>query len=160
MAELFFDGDDVPQKVDAKFVHNTLPDTAGGPRKPYTLRPANQAVLDVHQIASKAEVFDIKTAPAVIEEGANAFFKLVYYLVGQGYKTKTPLCTMHIKFPGEYDGHETQLSPGLHPVVRMQIAPRFQRYIGEKVDVTFDGFLETDGLIAEAQDEATGLRQR
>jgi hypothetical protein len=157
MPDVFFDGDDVLQKVDAKFVHNTLPDTAEGPRKPYILRPANQAVLDVHQVASKAEVLNITTSPQIIEEGANAYFRLHRYLSGAGFKIKNPICTTHIKFPGEYDGHETHLHKGLYPQVRMQIAPGFRKYIAEKTETNFDGFFETDGYFAEVLDEATGL---
>ena len=56
---------DVMHKITAKFVHATLPDA----KKPYNLKAVLQPELDVHGVASKADVYNIETDPKVIEEG-------------------------------------------------------------------------------------------
>jgi hypothetical protein len=58
---------DIIHKVLGKFVHAWLP-TA---KKPYNPRAVFQPELDVHGVASKAEVYNIETDPKVIEEGFN-----------------------------------------------------------------------------------------
>jgi hypothetical protein len=69
--------DDVPTKTDVKFWPNTLPDREGQPpRLLYIARPANQAELDIHQLASKADTFNIQAKPTVIEEGMTAGMRL------------------------------------------------------------------------------------
>jgi hypothetical protein len=143
---------DVIHKVTAKFVHAFLP----GAKKPYNLRAVRQPELDIHGIASKAEVYNLDTDPKVIEEGLTAGFELIYYLAADGYKIKTPLFNLRIRLPGEYEGAETSLNEGLYPEVRMQSAAPFRQYIRERVGVQFDGVDQADGLIAEALDERTG----
>ncbi|MDR1107920.1 MAG: DUF4469 domain-containing protein [Spirochaetaceae bacterium] len=143
---------DVIHKVTAKFVHAFLPEA----KKPYNLRAVFQPELDIHGIASKAEVYNIETDPKVIEEGLTAACELMYYLAADGYKLKTPLFNLRIRLPGEYEGAETNLSEGLYPEVRMQSAAPFRRYIRDRVRVQFDGIDQADGLIAEALDEHTG----
>jgi hypothetical protein len=59
---------DIIHKITAKFVHAFLP----GAKKPYYLRAVFQPELDIHGIASKAEVYNIETDPKVIEEGRPA----------------------------------------------------------------------------------------
>jgi hypothetical protein len=143
---------DVIHKVTAKFVHAFLPDA----KKPYNLRAVFQPDLDIHGIASKADVYNIETDPKVIEEGFTAACELMYYLAADGYKIKTPLFNLRIRLPGEYEGAETSLADGVHPEVRLQSAAGFRRYIRDKVGVQFDGIDETDGFIAEAVDEHSG----
>jgi hypothetical protein len=143
---------DVIHKVTAKFVHAFLPDA----KKPYNLRAVHQPELDIHGIASKAEVYNIATDSKVIEEGLTAGCELIYYLAADGYKIKTPLFNLRIRLPGEYEGAETSLNEGRHPEVRMQSAAPFQQYIRERVEVLFDGVDQADGLIAEAVDERSG----
>jgi hypothetical protein len=149
---------DVRHKLTAKFVPTYLPDAAGssGTRKPYNLRAVLQQELDIHGIASKAEVYNIETDPKVIEEGLTAACELIYYLAADGYKLKTPLFNLKIRLPGEYEGAETALAEGQYPEVRMQSAAPFRQYIRDRVQVQFDGIDRAEGLIAEAVDARTG----
>jgi hypothetical protein len=150
---LDFKAKDIIHNVVGKFVHAFLP-TA---KKPYNLRAVFQPELDIHGIASKAEVYNIGTDPKVIEDGFTAACELIYYLVADGYKIKTPLFNTWLRLPGEYDGAETGLAPGLHAELIMQIAAALREYIKERVKVQIDGIDDADGLIAEALDEKTGL---
>ena len=143
---------DVIHKVMAKFVHAFLP----GAKKPYNLKAVFQPDLDIHGIASKAEVYNIEADPRVIEEGFTAACELIYYLAADGYKIKTPLFNLSIRLPGEYEGAETHLPEGVHPEVRLQASVALRNYIRERVQVEFDGIDQRDGLIAEAVDEHTG----
>jgi hypothetical protein len=149
---LDFEVKDITHKVTAKLVPAYLPKA----KKPYYLRAVFQPELDIHGIASKAEVYNIETDPKVIEEGLSAACELIYYLAADGYKLKTPLFTLKIRLPGEYEGAETGMPEGLHPEVRMQSAAPFRRYIRERVGVRFDGVDRAGGLIAGAVDERTG----
>jgi hypothetical protein len=149
---LDFTAKDVIHKITAKFVHAFLPDA----KKPYNLRAVFQPELDIHGIASKAEVYNIETDPKVIEDGLTAACELIYYLAADGYKLKTPLFNLRIRLPGEYEGAETSLNEGLYPEVRMQSAAHFRQYIKDRVTIQFDGIDQADGLIAEAVDEYRG----
>jgi hypothetical protein len=142
---------DVIHKVTAKFVHAFLPEA----KKPYNLRAVFQPELDIHGIASKAEVYNVKTDPKVIEDGFVGACELIYYLAADGYKIKTPLFNLRIRLPGEYEGAETSLNEGLYPEVRMQSAAPFREYIRNKVGVQVDGVDQSEGLIAETVDEYT-----
>jgi hypothetical protein len=71
---------DVIHRIAAKFVHAYLPDA----KKPYNLRAVHQPDLDIHGVASKAEVYNITTPPKVIEEGLTAGLELIYYLAADG----------------------------------------------------------------------------
>jgi hypothetical protein len=144
---------DVMHKITAKFVHAFLPDA----KKPYNLRVVHQPELDVHGIASKADVYNIQTSAKVIEDGLNAGIELIYYLTADGYKIKTPLFNVRMRIPGEYDGAETYLPSGVFPVARMQPSASFREYLREKVQVQIDGKEDVEGYIAQATDEATGL---
>jgi hypothetical protein len=148
-----FEVKDVIHKITAKFIHAFLPEA----KKPYYLRAVHQPELNVHGIASKADLYNIETPPRVIEDGFNAAIKLIYYLTADGYKIKTPLFNLRIKIPGEYDGAETHLPPGMFPMAKMQIGASFREYLKEKVEVQIDGKDDVDGYIAQATDEATGL---
>ncbi|MDR2717264.1 MAG: DUF4469 domain-containing protein [Treponema sp.] len=148
-----FDPNDVTHKIAVKFIHAYLPDA----KKPYTLRAVHQPELDIHGIASKADVYNIVTSPKVIEEGMNAGIELINYLVADGFRIKTPLFTVKLRVPGEYDGSETRLPHGVHPAARLQAGAAFRKYLKERVQVEFDGVYQGDGLIAEVRDEATEL---
>ena len=150
---LDFAAKDIIHQIVARFVHAFLPEA----KKPYNLRAVHQPELDVHGIASKAEVYNISTSPKIIEEGLNAGLELIHYLVADGYKIKTSLFNVRIRIPGEYDGSETHLPHGVYPAARMQVSAGFREYLKNKVKVEFDGPESSDGLIAEAIDEATGL---
>ena len=150
---LDFISKDVIHRIAAKFVHAYLPDA----KKPYNLRAVHQQEMDIHGIASKAEVYNITTPPKVIEEGLTAGLELIYYLASDGYKIKTPLFNLSIRLPGEYDGTETHLAEGRRPEARLQTSAAFRAYLAEKVRVEFDGIDQTDGHIGEALDQATGL---
>jgi hypothetical protein len=144
---------DIMHKIAVKFTHAFLPEA----KKPYYLKAVHQPELDVHGIASKADVYNIGTSPKVIEEGLNAGMELIYYLAADGFKIKTPLFNLKIRVPGEYDGSETFLADGVFPVARLQTSAHFRKYLKERVKVEFDGLDQSDGLIAEAKDEFTGL---
>ncbi|MDR0639883.1 MAG: DUF4469 domain-containing protein [Spirochaetaceae bacterium] len=140
-------------RVTAKFVHAFLPDA----QKPYYLRAVFQPELDIHVIAGKAAVYNIETDPAVIERGLTDGLALIYYLAADGCKIKTPVFTLSIRLPGEYDGTETSLPEGVYPEARLQANPELRRSFREHVQVQLDGVGHTDGLLAEAVDEATGM---
>ena len=143
---------DVTHKVMAKHVLAFLP----GAKKPYNLKAVFQPELDIHGLASKAEVYNIETDPRVIEDGLIAACELICYLVADGYKIKTPVFSLSIWLPGEYDGAETHLPEGVHPEARLQAGTLLRNYIRDRVKVEFDGIDQRDGLIAEAVDEHTG----
>jgi hypothetical protein len=149
---LDFTARDVIHKITAKFVHAFLPNA----KKPYNLKAVFQPELDIHGIASKAEVYNIEADPKVIEDGFNAACELIYYRAADGYKIKTPLFNLKIRLPGEYEGAETSLPEDVYPEARLQASLPLRNYIREKVKVEFDGIDQSDGLIAEAVDEHTG----
>ncbi|MDR0444668.1 MAG: DUF4469 domain-containing protein, partial [Treponema sp.] len=150
---LDFDVKDIMHNVAVRFVHAFLPEA----KKPYNLKAALQPELDSHGIASKAAVYNIATSPKIIEEGMISGMKLMGYLAADGYKIKTPLFNLRIRIPGEYDGSETHLPSNVYPVARLQVSNNFRKYLKEHINTIFDGFDSTEGLIAEATDEATGL---
>jgi hypothetical protein len=143
---------DIMHNVLAKFVPARLPDS----KKQYNLKASPSTDVDIHGLASKAEVYGITTPPAVIEEGMETGFALMRYLVADGYTVKTPLMTVKIRFPGEYDGTETRLADGVVPEPGVVLTPSFRSYIAEKVTVQFDGFFVSEGIIGSAVDETTG----
>jgi hypothetical protein len=143
---------DVIHNIVARFVRAFLPDA----KKPYNLKAEFQPELDIHGVASKAEVYNIQTEPKVIEEGVNAFMELIYYLVADGYKIKTPLFNLRMRLPGEYMGDETHLAEGLYPEARLQAAAAFRQYLRDNVKVEIAGIEADNGHIGEAVDEAAG----
>jgi hypothetical protein len=148
---LDFKARDIIHNIVAQFVHAFLPDA----KKPYNLKAEFQPELDVHGVASKAVVYNISTNPAVIEEGVNAFMELVYYLVADGYKVKTPLFNLRMRLPGEYTGDETHLLEGIYPEARLQTAAAFRQYLRDTVKVEIAGIEGDNGHIGETLDEAT-----
>jgi hypothetical protein len=144
---------DVIHKITAKFVHAFLPDA----KKKFHLKAVLQPELDIHGIASKAEVYNIATSPKIIEEGMLSGMELIYYLAADGFKIKTPVFNLGIRLPGEYDGSEIHLPEGIHPEVRLQVNANLRAFIKEKVEVLFDGIDTSDGFIGEVRDEKTGL---
>ena len=144
---------DVIHRIVAKFTHAFLPEA----KKPYNLRAVHQPELDIHGIASKADVYNLSTSPKVIEEGLTAGMELIYYLVADGYKIKTPLFNLKIRIPGEYDSSERHLPGHLFPMARLQTSAAFRAYLKDKVQVELSGIDQSDGHITEAYDEATGL---
>ena len=144
---------DVIHNIIAKFVHTFLPEA----KKPYNLRAVHQPELDIHGIASKADVYNLTVSPKTIEEGMNAGMELIYYLVADGFKIKTPLFNLRMKIPGEYNGSETRLNHDTFPTARLQPSAAFRNYLKDRVKVAIDGIDQNDGYIAEITDEATGL---
>ena len=144
---------DVMHNIAVKFVHAFLPEA----KKPYNLKAVHQPELDIHAIASKADVYNVQTSPKVIEEGLNAGLELIYYLVADGFKIKTPLFNIKLRVPGEYDGSETHLAHGVHPRARLQTSAAFRKYLEQNVKIEFDGIDSNDGHIGEVIDEATGI---
>ncbi|MDR3334892.1 MAG: DUF4469 domain-containing protein [Treponema sp.] len=143
---------DVIHNIVARFIHAFLPDA----KKPYNLKAEFQPELDIHGVASKSVVYNINTDPKVIEDGVNVFMELVYYLVADGYRIKTPLFNLKMRLPGEYSGDETHLPDGVYPEARLQTAAAFRNYLRESVKVDFAGIADDQGHIGEALDEATG----
>jgi hypothetical protein len=82
--------------------------------------------------------------------------ELLYYLVADGYKIKTPLFNLRMRLPGEYMGDETHLSEGLYPEARLQAAAAFRQYLRDTVKVEIAGIEADTGHIGETVDEATG----
>jgi len=148
-----FKVNDVMHNIAVKFIHAFLP----GAKKQYYLKTVHQPELDIHDIASKADVYNIGTSPKIIEEGLNAGLELIYYLVADGFKIKTPLFNIKISVHGEYDGSETHLPDEYFPTARIQTSAAFRQFIKGNVKIDFDGVYSADGIIAEATDEATGL---
>ena len=100
---------DVMHRIIVKFYRAFLPNA----KKKYILRTVYQPELDIHGIASKAEVYNITTPPKVIEEGLTDGMKLITCLVADGFKIKTPIFNLKVAIPGEYDGVETHLPTAL-----------------------------------------------
>ena len=144
---------DIIHRIAVKFVPASLP----GAKKPYYLKAVHQPELDIHGIASKAAVYNIATSPKVIEEGLRSGIELIQYLAADGYRIKTSLFKLGIRIPGEYNGAETGLAGGIFPVARLRVSPGFSKYLKERVKLEFDGVDQSEGIIAEAQDEATGI---
>ena len=63
---------------------------------------------------------------------------------------------IRLRIPGQYNGSETCLPEGILPEARLRISSAFRKYLEEKVKVEFDGIDASNGIIAEAVDEATG----
>jgi hypothetical protein len=144
---------DILHRIQVRFIHAFLPEA----KKPYNLKAVHQPELDIHGIASKADVYNIQTSPKVIEEGLTAGIELIYYLVADGFKVKTPLFNLKLRVPGEYDGSETRLPDGIFPMARLQTSAAFRKYLKDRVKAEFGGVDQSDGLIAEAYDEASEL---
>ena len=148
-----FKVNDIIHRIAARFHDAFLPDA----KKPFYLKAVYQPELDIHGIASKADVYNITTSPKVIEDGLNAGMELMYYLAADGFKLKTPLFNLKIRLPGEYSGSETSMAEGTFPIARLQVSASFRKYLKEKVKVDFIGVHNNSGLISGAKDEATGL---
>jgi hypothetical protein len=144
---------DILHQIAVKFTHAFLPEA----KKPYYAKAKLQPVLGLHEIASKADVYNIQTPSKTIEEGMNAGMQLMFYLAADGYILQTPMFNLRMRIPGEYDGTETHLAEGIHPQARLQTSAEFREYIQNNVTVVFDGVDDNDGHIGEARDEATGL---
>jgi len=144
---------DIFHKIVVKFVIAFLPEA----KKAYNLKTVLQQELDIHGIASKASVYNITTSPKVIEEGLTAGMELIYYLVADGYKIKTPLFNLRMRVPGEYDGGETKLPEGIFPEARLTVSADFRKYIRENVELIFDGVEVNNGYIANVDDNDNGV---
>jgi len=135
---------DKMHKIAVKFVPAFLPEA----KKPYNLKTVHQETLDVHGVAGKADAYDIGIDPKVIEDGLTEGLKLIGYLAADGWRVKTPLFNLRIRIPGEYDGNETALPEGVHPVVRLGSSNEYRAYVKDNVRVEFDGFYSKNGFIA------------
>jgi hypothetical protein len=142
----------VIHRVAVQFVNAYLPNA----KKAFHLKAIRQPEIDMHGIASKAALYDVTTSPHIIEEGLRAGIVLMYHLAADGYKIKTPLFTLRMRIPGEYEGTEDSLPPGITPVARLQINSAFRKYLEENVKLDFAGRDLDDSFIAKATDFATG----
>jgi hypothetical protein len=143
---------DVMHRIIVKFFPAYLPKA----KKPYNLRAVYQPELDVHGIASKAEVYNITTSPKVIEEGMTAGMELIYYLAADGYKISTPVFRLRVGMPGEYDGYETRLPDGLHPYGLISLSAGLREYLKGNVQLQFDGIEHNEGYIGKVIDKQSG----
>jgi hypothetical protein len=139
-------------RIIVKFFPAFLPEA----KKPYNLRSVFQPELDIHAIASKADVYNITTSPKVIEEGLTAGMELMTYLAADGFKIKTPIFTLKVAIPGEYNGTETHLPDGVFPQGRLNLSPELRQYLRERVELQFDGIEENHGFMAEFDNLVTG----
>lgn len=144
---------DTLHNVVVRFARATLPSA----KKPYTLRTAHQDELDIRAVAGMAEIYNVYVSPKVIEEGLTAGLALIRYLVSDGYKVKTPLFTVRVAVPGEYEGDETHLPEGVRPEPRILPSEAFCDYVAKRVKVEIEGERDQGAIIASAVDEATGL---
>ncbi|MDR2563753.1 MAG: DUF4469 domain-containing protein [Prevotellaceae bacterium] len=147
-----FNPSDVVHRIIVKLVPAFLP----GAKKKYNAKAALQTELDIHDVASKASLYNISTSPKVIEEGFRAAEKLIMYLVADNYRFRSNLFRISIRIPGEYDGAETALPEGLYPEAKITVGGLLREYIRSKVEVVFDGVEESNGIIGTVIDEATG----
>jgi hypothetical protein len=146
-----FENHDVLNNYVAQFVQANLPEA----KKKYNLKAKFQSEYNVHDIASKASVYNIETNPKVIEDGANAFFDIIRYTVANGGTIHTPLFNLRVRLPGEYVGDETRLNDGLFPEIRLNPTAAFRKYIRDTVKVEIAGIGDDIGHIGEAYDEAS-----
>jgi hypothetical protein len=150
--DLGFKLKDVMHRITVKFYPASLPDA----RKPYILRAVYQPELDVHAVASKAEIYNISINPEIIEEGVTAFLQLITYLAADGYQIKTPVFTLKVNIPGEYDGTETHLPENTRPKGHINLSNEMQKYLHEHIQLQFLGKKDTNGFIGEVIDRMTG----
>jgi hypothetical protein len=142
---------DIVHCITAKFSPAYLP----GVKKKYYLHTKYVDELDIHGIASKAKVYGIPIDPLLIEEVLSHGLELIAYLAANGYKIKTPLFTLKVTIPGEYDGTETQLPDGILPQARIKATPKLKQYIREHVELNFEGIEHYEGLISNFYDKFT-----
>ncbi|MDR2388822.1 MAG: DUF4469 domain-containing protein [Tannerellaceae bacterium] len=140
---------DVIHRITVKFFPASLPKA----KKPYNLRAVYQPELDIHGIASKAEMYNITTSPKVIEEGMTAGMELIYYLAADGYKINTPVFRLKVGTPGEYDGYETYLPEGLYPYGQIILSSKMREYLKKTVKLQFDGIEYNEGFISSIFDK-------
>ena len=143
---------DVIHRVTAKFVPAYLPEA----KKAFYLKAVNQQELDIHEVASKAAVYNIEADPRVIEDGFNAACELILYLLADGFKVRTPLARLSTRLPGEYFGTETGLPDGVFPQLRAHPSRDAQEYIRSRTRVLIDGTMGADGYIGRAVDGSDG----
>ncbi|MDR2384279.1 MAG: DUF4469 domain-containing protein [Tannerella sp.] len=143
---------DVMHRITVKFFPAYLPKA----KKAYNLRAVYQPELDIHGIASKAEMYNITTSPKIIEEGMTAGMELIYYLAADGYKINTPVFRLRVGTPGEYDGHETHLPEGFYPYGLISLSTRIREYLKETVKLQFDGIEQNEGFIGNIVDKQSG----
>jgi hypothetical protein len=153
---IFFKAKDVIHSITVKFYPARLP----GAKKPYILRAVHQPELDIHEIASKAEVYSISTDPKIIEDGATAFMQLITYLAADGYQIKTPLFNLKVSIPGEYSGTETHIPENTRPEGRLTASAELQEYLRTHIQLQFDGVKTTDGCISKVIDRITGEKNK
>jgi hypothetical protein len=142
---------DVIHRVAVKFVNAYLPNA----KKAFHLKAVRQPEIDIHGIASKADTYNVSTSPKTIEEGLNAGILLMYHLAADGYKIKTPLFTLRIRIPGEYEGTEDSLPSDITPVARLQISSAFRKFLDKNVKLEFAGRDLDDSFISKATDHVT-----
>jgi hypothetical protein len=143
---------DVMHRVSVWFAPNTLPEA----KKKYIARSETLPYLGVEEVAAKASLYGETVNPEEMVRNVESYSNLCAYLVADGYGIENPLFRSRMRIPGEYDGYETSLPPGLLPSPRMNAAPAFRQYIREHVHFDFKGIDETSGHMFTFLNEATG----
>jgi hypothetical protein len=141
----------VLHRINACFVKAFLPGLKGK----FHLKTVHQQTLNVHEVASKADIYKIHSSPETIEEGANAFFALVCHLAAEGYKIETPVFKLSARIPGVYNGTETKLPAGVHPEVRLSAGKELKDYVKANSEVVFVGKLTNSAAIDQVYDHGS-----
>jgi hypothetical protein len=141
----------VIHRIAVKFVNAYLPNA----KKAFHLKAVYQPEIDIHGIASKADMYDISTSPKVIEEGFNAAIMIIYHLAADGYKSKTPRFNLRTRIPGQYEGTEDRLPAGISPVATLQLNTAFRKFLKDNVKLKFAGIDTDESFISKATDNVT-----
>jgi hypothetical protein len=152
MASINFEPSGARHPVDAKFVQAFL--TGSGK---YNARVAKPTALDIHDVASMGERFNIHTSSEVIEAGATAFFNILKELAPEGYTFKTPVFELCMSIPGEFSGAETSLPADIKPRGNIRTTKSFRKHLAENTAVRFVGHVSTKEGIESVLDKASGL---
>jgi hypothetical protein len=144
-----FNAKDLMHRIKAKFYPAYLP----GAKKRYNLRTESQTELNILDIASKAETYNFTTPPKVIEEGLSAGMQLIKYMAADGYHIKTPIFSLRVSVPGEYDGTETHLPAGILPKGRLNLSAEARQYFANHVTIEINGKEDNAGYIATLFDK-------
>jgi hypothetical protein len=141
----------ITHRIAVKFAKAALPRA----KKPYRLKSTG-TVLGIHELASKAETYNVSVDPLVIETGMTAGMKLIGHLIVEGYSFNFPLFSLKVGIPGEYDGTETRLPDGVFPKALFRASAELRRSLKDDADVVFIGMEDNAGRIGKARDEVTG----
>jgi hypothetical protein len=148
---LGFDVTKVLHRINVCFVKAVLPTFKGK----FHLRPVQQQTLNIHDVASKADIYKIHTSPETIEEGANAFFALVCHLVAEGYRIETPVFKLTAKIPGVYSGNEDRLPAGVFPELHLTASRQAKDYVKKYSEIALVAKISPRSVIESVFDHGS-----